>query len=256
MGDIYQNTPKITMCDAIEKQVTDCQWIGGAQPSLADREAFEGLAGKMPNVASHPHAFAWFCLVARFADSVRQSWTAAAAPAAKGGKADAKKGGKKEAPKKEAPKPVKKEEEDCDDLFGSDDDEEAAKEAAFELKAKAQNAKKAADLLAKGKVIIAKSIVIWDVKPFSSETDLTILANKILAIDMDGLAWKTEWKKEPVAFGIFKIQIGAVIEDAKISTDDVAEMIENMMDPSAIDAEDNEEGYLAQSTEIVVFNKL
>jgi len=153
-------------------------------------------------------------------------------------------------------KAAAKKEDSCDDLFGSDDDEEAAKEAAFELKAKAQNAKKAADLLAKGKVIIAKSIVIWDVKPFSSETDLTILANKILAIDMDGLAWKTEWKKEPVAFGIFKIQIGAVIEDAKISTDDVAEMIENMMDPSAIDAEDNEEGYLAQSTEIVVFNKL
>jgi len=158
---------------------------------------------------------------------------------------------------KAAPVAVAKKEDDLeDDLFGSDDDEEAAKEAAFELKAKAQNAKKAADLLAKGKVIIAKSIVIWDVKPFSSETDLTILANKILAIDMDGLAWKTEWKKEPVAFGIFKIQIGAVIEDAKISTDDVAEMIENMMDPSAIDAEDNEEGYLAQSTEIVVFNKL
>lgn len=244
------------MCDAIEKQVTDCQWIGGAQPSLADREAFEGLSGKMPNVATHPHAFAWYCLVARFADSVRQSWTAAAAPAAKGGKADAKKDNKKADKKKEAPKPAAKKEDDCDDLFGSEDeDDEAAKEAAFELKAKAQNAKKAADLAAKGKVIIAKSIVIWDVKPFSSETDLTILANKILAIEMDGLAWKTEWKKEPVAFGIFKVQIGAVVEDLKISTDDIADQIENLTDPSAVE-EDNEEGYLAQSTEIVVFNKL
>merc|ERR1711998_581346 len=100
-----------------------------------------------------------------------------------------------------------------DDLFGEDDDEEAAKEAAFEMKAKAQNAKKAADLKAKGKVIIAKSIVIWDVKPFGSETDLKILANKILAIEKDGLVWKTEWKKEPLAFGVFKVQIGAVIED-------------------------------------------
>ena len=38
-------------------------------------------------------------------------------------------------------------------------------------------------------------------------------------IDMDGLAWKTQWKKEPVAYGVFKIQIGATIEDSKVSTD-------------------------------------
>jgi translation elongation factor EF-1beta len=38
---------------------------------------------------------------------------------------------------------------------------------------------------------------------------------------MDGLAWKEETKKEPVAFGIFKLIIGAVIEDEKVSTDDV-----------------------------------
>ena len=37
---------------------------------------------------------------------------------------------------------------------------------------------------------------------------------------MDGLAWKTQWKKEPVAYGVFKIQIGAIIEDAKVSADE------------------------------------
>ena len=36
---------------------------------------------------------------------------------------------------------------------------------------------------------------------------------------MDGLFWKTEWKKEPVAYGIFKIVIGATVEDEKVSTD-------------------------------------
>lgn len=106
------------------------------------------------------------------------------------------------------------------------------------------------------KVVIAKSIIIWDVKPFSSETDLDMLAKKILAIKQDGLVWKTEYKKEPVAFGVFKIQIGAVVEDEKVSTDGVAEEIEALQDPSAIDKEDNEEGYLVQSTEIVCFNKL
>ena len=42
---------------------------------------------------------------------------------------------------------------------------------------------------------------------------------------MDGLTWKTEFKKEPIAYGVFKIVIGAVVEDAKVSTDLVEEKI-------------------------------
>jgi len=60
---------------------------------------------------------------------------------------------------------------------------------------------------------------------------------------MDGLFWKTEWKKEPVAFGIFKIQIGATIEDDNVSTDIVEEKI--------MEFEDD-----VQSVDIVAFNKL
>ena len=72
---------------------------------------------------------------------------------------------------------------------------------------------------------IAKSLIVWEVKPWGEETNLQTLADKILAIEMDGLSWKTEWKKEPVAYGIFKIVIGAVVEDEKVSTDLVAETI-------------------------------
>ena len=72
---------------------------------------------------------------------------------------------------------------------------------------------------------------------------MNALAEKILAIQMDGLSWKTEWKKEPVAYGIFKIQIGATIEDDKCSTDVVQEMIEAFEDE-------------VQSVDIVAFNKL
>ena len=60
---------------------------------------------------------------------------------------------------------------------------------------------------------------------------------------MDGLDWKTEYKKEPVAFGVFKIVIGAVVEDEKVSTDDVQEKIEALED-------------YVQSVDIVSFNKL
>ena len=60
---------------------------------------------------------------------------------------------------------------------------------------------------------------------------------------MDGLDWKTEYKKEPVAYGVFKIVIGAVLENEKVSTDDVQEKIEAFED-------------LVQSVDIVCFNKL
>jgi translation elongation factor EF-1beta len=75
------------------------------------------------------------------------------------------------------------------------------------------------------KGLVPKSIIIWEVKPWGEETDLDALGAKILAITMDGLQWKTEFKKEPIAYGVMKIVIGAVVEDDKVSTDLVEEAI-------------------------------
>merc|ERR1739838_962738 len=90
---------------------------------------------------------------------------------------------------------------------------------------------------------IAKAIIVWEVKPWGEETDLKKLADNIIAIEMDGLFWKTEWKKEPIAYGVFKIIIGATIEDDKVSTDIVQEKIEELED-------------LVQSVDIQASNKL
>jgi len=95
----------------------------------------------------------------------------------------------------------------------------------------------------KKKTVIAKSLIVWEVKPWGEETDLDELAKMILAIKVDGLEWKTEYKKEPIAYGVFKIVIGAVVEDEKVSTDDVAETIEAFEDQ-------------VQSVDIAAFNKL
>ena len=105
--------------------------------------------------------------------------------------------------------------------------------------------KKAEEAKAKKKKAapIAKSLIVWDVKPWGEETDLEALANKILGIEMDGLMWKTQWKKEPVAYGVFKIQIGATVEDDKVSTDLIQERMEAFEDD-------------VQSVDIVAFNKL
>ena len=44
-------------------------------------------------------------------------------------------------------------------------------------------------------------------------------------IKLDGLFWKTEYKKEPIAYGIHKLVIGCVVEDAKIGVDDLQDKI-------------------------------
>ena len=52
------------MVDKIEKQLDNAVWIGGKEPSKADSEEFEKLAGKAPKADKYPNTFAWFNLVA------------------------------------------------------------------------------------------------------------------------------------------------------------------------------------------------
>jgi len=169
----------------------------------------------------------------------------------------------------EAPKPapvVAAKADDCDDLFGEETEEDKA--AAAEAKKKAEVAK-----ASKAKpTIIAKSIIVWEIKPYSSLTNIDYVAKKILAIKMDGLVWKTEYKKEPVAYGVFKLIIGAVVEDLKVSTDMVEETVlaleddqpatkEKIAAEEGADVEEEEEdedegNFLVQSVDIQSFNKI
>lgn len=80
-------------------------------------------------------------------------------------------------------------------------------------------------------------------KPYDAETNLDDLAKKIIGIEMDGLFWKTEYKKVPIAYGVEKIIIGCVIEDLKVSADDLQEAIEAFEDE-------------VQSVDIAAFNKI
>jgi elongation factor 1-beta len=218
-----------------EKTLADNQFIGGQQPTAADKEAWEVVKANVPSAATHPNTFAWFVLVNRFSDAARNSWAAAQAAApAKGGKAAP---AKKDEPKKEEPKKAAKADDDMD-LFGDDDEDDAAAKEA--LKKAQDDAKKAKAPKPKP---VAKSLIIFEVKPYDAETNLDELAQKIIGIEMDGLFWKTEYKKLPIAYGVEKIVIGAVVEDEKVSTDDLQEKIE------AFEEE-------VQSVDIMAFNKI
>lgn len=131
------------------------------------------------------------------------------------------------------------EDEDDVDLFGSDDDE--VDEEAEKLKQQ-RLAEYAAKKAAKGPKPAAKSIVTMDVKPWDDETDLEQLLANVKAIEMEGLTWGAH-QFIPVGFGIKKLQINLVIEDALVSLDELQGKIE----------EDEDH---VQSTDIAAMQKL
>ncbi|XP_071142700.1 elongation factor 1-delta-like isoform X1 [Mytilus edulis] len=140
---------------------------------------------------------------------------------------------------KPAPVPADDDDDDDDfDLFG-DDDEEAQAEAE---KIKQERIKAYADKKAKKPVLIAKSSIVLDVKPWDDETDMKELERCVRTVVMDGLVWGNS-KLVPVGYGIKKLQIMCVVEDDKVGTDDLEDAITHFED-------------FVQSVDVSSFNKI
>jgi elongation factor 1-beta len=90
--------------------------------------------------------------------------------------------------------------------------------------------------------LIAKTSVLLDCKPWDDETDMVEMERLVRTIESDGLLWGQS-KLVPVGYGIKKLQISAVIEDAKVSTDWLEEEITGFTE-------------YVQSMDIAKFNKI
>ena len=140
-------------------------------------------------------------------------------------------------PKAPTAAPAAEGDDDEDDLFGSDESEDEEAKKVKEANLAAYKKKK------EGKVKpAAKSIVTLDVKPWGrsdtftsggiqadiledDETDMKALEKNMRAIEMDGLTWGAS-KLVPVGYGISKLQVNLVVEDEKVSIDDLQGQIE------------------------------
>merc|ERR1712042_133100 len=146
------------------------------------------------------------------------------------------------APVRPAKKVVEEEEDDDDDeeidMFASDDEEEDEEAE----KIKAERLAAYAEKKSKKPALIAKSNVILDIKPWDDETDLGEMEKAIRTIEGDGLLWGKAEKK-PIAYGVFKLTISAVVEDDKISVDWMEEKICEFED-------------YVQSVDVAAFNKI
>jgi len=227
----FEDVNSASGLEALDRHLADKSYIEGYVPTQADVVVFKALSGP-PNATVN--ALRWHRHISSFgAESA--AFPAAGVDTAKlvGGAAAAAK------PAAAAKKVVEEEEEDDDDfdMFGSDDevDEEAEAEKQRRLAAYAEKK-------AKKPALIAKSNVILDVKPWDDETDLGAMEVEIRKIETEGLLWGKADKK-PVAFGVFKLVICAVVEDDKVSVDWLEEQITNLED-------------YVQSVDVAAFQKI
>jgi elongation factor 1-beta len=198
-------------------------YVEGYTPSQADVHVFNAISAL--DASTYPHVARWHRHIKSYTaefGSLSGSSTAGEAFTSASG-----------------PTPAAAEEDDDEvDLFGDDDEAEDAE--AEKLKAErvaAYNEKKAN----KPKTI-AKSVVTMEVKPWDDETDMKALEDAVRTISQDGLVWGAS-KLVPIGYGIRKLQITLVVEDEKVSLDDLQEEIAQFED-------------FVQSTDIAAMQKL
>ncbi|KAJ8522192.1 hypothetical protein ONZ45_g1211 [Pleurotus djamor] len=212
--------------ETLNQHLATRSYVEGYTPSQADVVVFKAVASA-PDASTYPHVARWYTHIASYEkefESLSGSSTAG----------EAFIGGASAAPAAEAPAA---EDEDID-LFGSDDEEADAE--AERIKAErvaAYNAKKAT----KAKTI-AKSVVTMEVKPWDDETDMAALEAAVRSIEQDGLVWGSS-KLVAIGYGIRKLQITVVVEDEKVSTDELQEKIQEFED-------------YVQSTDVAAMQKL
>jgi elongation factor 1-beta len=90
--------------------------------------------------------------------------------------------------------------------------------------------------------LIAKTSVLFDVKPWDDETDMDAMLQAVKSIEMDGLVWGAN-KLVPVGYGINKLQVMCTVEDDKVSIEELSEKIQEFED-------------FVQSVDIAAMNKI
>merc|ERR1712168_29097 len=210
---------------ALDEFLAEHSYIEGFVPSQADTAVFEALAGAPKS--DTPHALRWYNHIKSFAAGMKQFPKAekdasayvsgAAASASASAAAD---------------------DDDDVDLFGSDEEEDdEEKKRITEERLKAYAEKKA-----KKPALIAKTSVLLDVKPWDDETDMDAMLAAVKSIEMEGLLWGAN-KLVPVGYGINKLQVMCVVEDAKVSIDELQEKISDFED-------------FVQSVDVAAMNKI
>ncbi|KAJ6463538.1 hypothetical protein C8R45DRAFT_1026090 [Mycena sanguinolenta] len=204
----------------LEQHLATRSYVEGYTPSQADVVVFKAIS----SAPSTPHIARWYTHIKSYTSefaSLPGSSTAGEAFLGASG----------------APAAAAAEDDDEIDLFGSDEEEDAEAER-IKAERVAEYSKKKAG---KPKTV-AKSVVTLDVKPWDDETDMEALEKSVRSLEQDGLLWGSS-KLVAIGYGIKKLQITIVIEDEKVSLDELQEKIAEFED-------------YVQSTDVAAMQKL
>jgi elongation factor 1-beta len=238
MSLIFSSTSSDAGLEQLNNYFVGNTYVFGIQLTAGDATLFAAFNGTAPDAAKYPHVARYYSHVASFSDKERAaaaevvglSVSIGAAPAGGASKGD---------------------DDDDDDsgldfLSDDDDDDEdpvAAAKKKAEEKAKAVAAAKKAKKR-KGPPV-AKSRVVFEIKPYDVETDLEELAKKVKACKLEGEFWDeklencedprctleegAKWgeghRLQPIAFGISKLIVQVIIQDELVGSDDLIEML-------------------------------
>jgi len=187
-------------------------YVAGYGPSQADVATFKAFKAP-PAVEKYPHVYRWY----KHIDSYSAEFSSLPGDPSKAYTTY----GPENATVSMNPKDAPAEDDDEMDLFGSDEEEEDP-EVVAEREKRLADYKKKKEGKAKP---AAKTTVTLDVKPWDDETDMKELTANVKAIEMDGLVWGGS-QLVAVGFGIKKLQINCVVEDDKVSMEDLQGKIE------------------------------
>lgn len=206
MGVQFNDLDKDVGLKKFNGYLTGKSYVEGYCFSTADQTTFTKCV-KCPVASKYPHAFRWYMHVASLLGVrvalVQDDCTA----------------------DKKVEKKKQEESDDDDDMFGDDDEEDEE-----EAKAAAKKRADAAKATKVKKVVVERSQVVLEVKPWEAGTDLEELAGKIKATTIEGLKWGEGHKLVPVAFGIKKLLVQCIIIDSMVLLDDITDKIEEFED--------------------------
>lgn len=207
-------------------------YIVGYAPSQADVTSYKATK-ESPCAEKYPYAHRWYKHISSF----ESEFSSLSGDPSKSHTAYGPESSEVTVNPAKVPADKKGDGDDEVDLFASDDEEDAEAERVREERLAEYKKKK------EGKTKpAAKSIVTLDVKPWDDETDMKELEGNVRTVEMDGLVWGAS-KFVAVGFGIKKLQINLVIEDDKVSLDDLQQRIESDEDH-------------VQSTDVAAMQKL
>jgi len=228
---------------ALNTHLTTRSYVEGYTAGTADVDTFL-LVSNNVDASKFPHVSRWYNHVASFTPQHRRSLRRSGPVVVGESKAEEKKAPAPKKTEKPAAKPAPKDEDEmpADLDFDSLGETSATDAAEVEQIVKKTVADAAVAKAEKKKdAPIPKSNVILDVKPEDDETDMKLLEANVRAITKEGLLWAGS-QLEPIAFGLKKLRIIAIVHDDVVSIDELQEEIEKL--PGV------------QSTDIHAFNKV